>query len=79
MKETQKWFPLWSRQIDTYLHKEKDEEHTKEAQKKLDNAIDENRNLKHNLSTTQTNIAMLRAELNQMRSQYDMKVNELNE
>ena len=61
------------------MHKEKDEEHTKEAQKKLDNAIDENRNLKHNLSTTQTNIAMLRAELNQMRSQYDMKVNELNE
>ena len=50
-----------------------------EAQKKLDQAFDENRSLKMNLGDTQTNIALLKAELNQIRNQYDTKCTELNE
>ncbi len=42
-------------------------------------AINENRTLKNSLSNTQTNIALLRAELNQMRTQYDAKCYELTE
>ena len=49
-----------------------------EAQKRLDNAFNENRHLKMSLGDTQTNIALLKAELNQTRSQYDTKCNELN-
>lgn len=65
--------------IDTYINKEKDESQSKESQKKLDNAVSENRDLKASLGQTQTNLALLRAELNQMRSQYDAKCYELNE
>ena len=39
----------------------------------------ENRSLKMSFSETQTNIALLRAELNQMRSQYEYKCSELSE
>lgn len=65
--------------IDSYLTTESKEANTKEAQQKLNRAISENRALKNNLSDTQTNIALLRAELNQMRNQYDAKCYELNE
>ena len=63
--------------MDSWINKEKDEQHTIEAQKRLDNAFNENRHLKMSLGDTQTNIALLKAELNQMRSQYDTKCNEL--
>ncbi len=42
-------------------------------------SISENRSLKNSLSNTQANIAILGAELNQMRSQYDAKCYELTE
>jgi hypothetical protein len=41
--------------------------------------LSENRSLKMSFSETQTNIALLRAELNQMRSQYEHKCSELSE
>lgn len=66
-------------QIDTYLNKEKAESLSKEAQKKLENAIGENRQLKSDLLQTQTHIDLLKDELNQMRNQYDAKCYELNE
>lgn len=65
--------------IDTYLNREKDETLSKETNKKLDNAISENRTLKNNLNDTQTNIVLLRTELNQIRSQYETKCNELHQ
>jgi hypothetical protein len=63
--------------VDSWINKEKDEQHTIEAQKRLDKAFNENRHLKMSLGDTQTNIALVKAELNQMRSQYDTKCNEL--
>ena len=67
-------------QVDTWLNKEKNEtSHTEEAQKKLDQAADENRSLKCVLTDTQTNIALLRAELGQIRHQYENKCSELSE
>ena len=71
-------FDSWIK-VDSWINKEKDEHHTMEAQKKLDQAFDENRSLKMNLGDTQTNIALLKAELNQVRNQYDTKCTELNE
>ena len=65
--------------IDNFLITEKNENLSKEAQNKLDNAVSENRDLKNNLAQTQTSIALLRAELQQMRNQYDAKCYELNE
>ena len=65
-------------QVDSWINKEKDEQHTLEAQKKLDHAFNENRHLKISLGDTQTNIALLKAEFGQMRSQYDTKCAELN-
>ena len=64
-------------QVDSWINKEKDEQHTIDAQKRLDHAFNENRHLKRDLGDTQTNIALLKAELNQMRNQYDTKCNEL--
>jgi len=64
--------------VDSWINKEKDEQHTLEAQKKLDHAFNENRHLKISLGDTQTNIALLKAEFGQMRSQYDTKCAELN-
>ena len=64
--------------MDSWINKEKDEQHTLEAQKKLDHAFNENRHLKISLGDTQTNIALLKAEFGQMRSQYDTKCAELN-
>ena len=66
-------------QIDTYLNKEKDDAPTKEAQKRLEAAIMENRALKKNLHETETNIVLLRTDLNQMRTEYESKVTELHE
>ena len=65
-------------QVDSWINKEKDEQHTIEAQKRLDTAFNENRHLKMTLGDTQTNIALLKAELSQVRGQYDTKCNELN-
>jgi hypothetical protein len=65
--------------MDSYLTKEKDAEHSKEAQKRLDNAVVENRLLKQSLSETQTSIALLRTDLAQIRSQYEVKCSELSE
>ena len=42
-------------------------------------AILENRALKQTLAETQTNIALLKGDFNQMRNQYDVKCNELME
>ena len=61
------------------MNNEKDGQRPQEAQKKLDTAIEENRNLKMHLNDTQTNIALLRAELGQIRNQYDVKCSELSE
>ena len=62
------------------MNNEKDgQSHSQEAQKKLDTAAEENRNLKMHLNDTQTNIALLRAELGQIRNQYDVKCSELSE
>ena len=66
-------------QVDTWLNKEKDANHSKETLKKLEDAIQENRSLKMTFSETQTNIALLRGELNQMRNQYEYKCSELSE
>ena len=44
---------------------------------KLDESIEENRNLKMSLLDTQTNIALMRSELAQMRVQYEEKCKEL--
>jgi len=66
--------------IDSYLNKEKEDASTgKDAMKRLEKASDENRALKSSLHETQANIALLRTELNQMRSQYDAKCFELSE
>ena len=66
--------------MDTWLNKEKDgHRHSEETQKRLDHAVEENRNLKLSLNDTQTNIALLRAELGQIRSQYENKCTELSE
>eukprot|EP00095_Tigriopus_kingsejongensis_P000097 maker-scaffold1877_size25834-snap-gene-0.9 protein:Tk00097 transcript:maker-scaffold1877_size25834-snap-gene-0.9-mRNA-1 annotation:"ras and ef-hand domain-containing protein" len=65
--------------IDSYLTTETIEANSKEAQKKLETACSENRTLKNNLSDTKTNIAVLRAEMNKIRSQYDAKCYELHE
>jgi hypothetical protein len=65
--------------MDTYLRKEKDEATTKESQRRLENAISENRSLKKGLQDTQTNITLLQTDFNQMRSQYDEKCYELHE
>lgn len=66
--------------VDTWLNKEKDENnHSKETQRRLVNAVDENRSLKMSLNGTQTNIALLRSELGQIRSQYENKCSELSE
>ena len=64
-------------QVDNWLNKEKGEHHSQETKERLDAAIGENRMLKSNLSDTQTNIALLKAELNQTRSQYETKCSEL--
>lgn len=64
--------------MDTWLNNEKDGKDGKD-QKKLDTAIEENRNLKMHLNDTQTNIALLRAELGQVRNQYEVKISELSE
>ena len=64
--------------MDTWLNNEKDGKDGKD-QKKLDTAIEENRNLKMHLNDTQTNIALLRAELGQVRNQYEVKMSELSE
>ena len=63
------------------MNKEKDgNSHlSEENKKKLENAVEENRNLKYTLNDTQTNIALLRAELGQIRSQYENKCTELSE
>ena len=65
--------------VDDWLNKEKNgSSHlSEETQKKLENAIGENRDLKLSLNETQTNIALLRAELGQIRSQYENKCSEL--
>ena len=66
--------------VDTWLNKEKDgNSHSEETQKRLENAVEENRNLKFSLNDTQTNIALLRAEMGQIRSQYENKCTELSE
>ena len=65
--------------IDTFLNKEKEESHSNEAYKKLESAVGENRRLKNNLNDTQTNIVLLRAELTQIRNQYESKCSELHD
>ena len=74
------WWNCSIFQVDTWLNKEKDgHSHSEETQRRLDNAFEENRNLKMSLNDTQTNIALLRAELNQTRNQYETKCSELSE
>ena len=48
-------------------------------QKKLETAIEENRNLKMHLATTKANIDELRGQLGDIRSQYEVKCSELTE
>ena len=66
-------------QFDGLLNKEKDEATTKETLKRLEKAVGENRGLKSSLNETNTNIHLLRSELNQMKSQYEAKCSELHE
>ena len=66
--------------MDNWLNKEQKNGHnhlSEETQKKLENAVVENRTLKFSLNDTQTNITMLRAELGQIRNQYENKCSEL--
>lgn len=68
--------------VDNWLSKEKQQSNghlSEEMQKKLESAVDENRGLKMVLSDTQTNITLLRAELGQIRNQYENKCSELSE
>ena len=65
--------------VDHWLTKDKEgsAEDSQERQHRLEAAMGENRILKSDLTDTKTSIALLKAELNQMRSQYDSKCSEL--
>lgn len=51
-------------------NREKDKEFTEESEQ-------ENRELRHMLADTKTNLALLRSEMAQLRSDYEMKCQEL--
>lgn len=55
----------------------KDEQQDNEARKKLEDANQENIQLKSLLGETQTNIAVLRSEMTQLKTNYENKVSEL--
>ena len=64
--------------MDTWLNNEKEGKDGRD-QKKLETAIEENRNLKMHLATTKANIDELRGQLGDIRSQYEVKCSELTE
>ena len=55
----------------------KDEQQDNDARKKLEDANQENIQLKSLLSETQTNIAVLRSDMTQLKTNYETKVTEL--
>merc|ERR1719189_197502 len=55
----------------------KDEQQDNDARKKLEDANQENIQLKSLLGETQTNIAVLRSEMTQLKTNYETKVTEL--
>jgi len=55
----------------------KDEHHDSESRKKLEDANQENIQLKGLLAETQTNIAVLRSDMSQVKNTYESKVTEL--
>lgn len=61
--------------VDQWMNK--DEQMDNEARKKLDDANQENLQLKTLLAETQTNIAVLRSDMSQVKNTYESKVNEL--
>jgi len=61
--------------VDQWMNK--DEQMDSEARKKLDDANQENLQLKSLLNETQTNIAVLRSDMSQVKNTYESKVNEL--
>jgi len=61
--------------VDQWMNK--DEQLDTEARKKLDDANQENIQLKSLLSETQTNIAVLRSDMTNVKTTYESKVNEL--
>jgi len=61
--------------VDQWMNK--DEQMDSEARKKLEDANQENLQLKTLLGETQTNIAVLRSEMSQVKSSYESKVTEL--
>ena len=66
--------------MDNWLNKEQKNGNnhlSEETQKRLENAVEENRSLKLSLNDTQSNITLLRAELGQIRNQYENKCSEL--
>ncbi|CAG2182818.1 unnamed protein product, partial [Oppiella nova] len=66
--------------IDSWLkdnHNNMTEEKVNEIRTKLDESMQESRQLKMSLMDTQTNVALMRTELAQLRNQYDQKCREL--
>ena len=66
-------------QVDTWLRKDTEEEQVKisSVRNKLEEAHQDNRDLKMKLQDTTTNLGLLRSELAQSRFQYEEKCQEL--
>lgn len=55
----------------------KDDERVNEYRQKLEEAIQENRQMRYSLLDTQTTISLMRSDLSQIRGQYEQKCKEL--
>ncbi|XP_037078268.1 ras and EF-hand domain-containing protein homolog, partial [Pollicipes pollicipes] len=63
--------------VDNWLQKDNSRVGSEDTQKRLEEATHENRGLRMNLTETETSIALMRADMAQIRSQYEEKCREL--
>ncbi|KAG1667393.1 Ras and EF-hand domain-containing [Nymphon striatum] len=81
MDELQTHLKLFQK-VDTWLKSNQDPEtdsKVKVIRSKLEDAVQDNRQLRMNLMDTQTNIALMRSELSQLKTSYEEKCRELHE
>lgn len=77
---TPQFYSLGGHQVDSWLkanQTNKDDERVNEYRQKLEEAIQENRQMRYNLLDTQTTISLMRTDLSQVRGQYEQKCQEL--
>jgi len=55
----------------------KEDERVNEYRQKLEEAVQENRQMRYSLLDTQTTISLMRSDISQIRTQYEQKCNEL--